>query len=207
MTLWEDIKDIETAKGCILSYYPMTNKFENDPALNSITLQDKYSILDFGCGIGRNLKFIIEHKRKREEIKREQDIDEQLKLSKDVKVYGYDFDNMIIMAKQYLGDVWNNADFIRPPVSNLLGYKFDLIIATLVFQHIPETELRNILMILNNSMEDNGVMLIDSRGYMDDGLKNIWNILDDHFIRTTELVQTSDYHENYNAIFKKKETR
>lgn len=198
--VWKDIKDIEFAKGCILSYYPMTNKFENDPALNSIILNDKHSILDFGCGIGRNLKYIISNVGKREERKNEQDI-------KDVKIYGYDFDNMIIMAKQYLGENWNNVNFIRPPVSNISEYKFDLIIATLVFQHIPETELRNILMILNNSMEDNGIMLIDSRGYMDEGLKNIWNILESYFVRISELVQTSDYYENYNAIFKKREIK
>lgn len=200
IVVWEDIKDIEFAKGCILSYYPMTNKFENDPALNSITLQDKYSILDFGCGIGRNLKYIINNIRKIEkDIEREN--------IADIEIYGYDFDNMVIMAKQYLGDIWNNVNFIRPPVSNLSVYKFDLIIATLVFQHIPETELRNILIILNNSIEDNGIMLVDSRGFMDEGLKNIWSILGDYFVRTTELIQTSDYYENYNAIFKKKDLK
>lgn len=187
-TEWRKLRNLEDAKGRIYTLYLHTKKFLHDPALELIQLDNMHSILDFGCGVGRNISYLIEK-------------------TKNAQIYGYDFENMIQLAKEYLGqDKWNRVKWITPPIDNLRAYKLDLIIASLTFQHIPESGLRVILAILRDSLKSDGILYVHSRGWMDDAHKNVWKILLDYFIPISENFNPEDGSETHQAlIFKKHE--
>jgi len=152
---WDKIKTLEEAKRKICTN---CSTFTSDfPHLRPPPLENKTSILDFGCGIGRNIPYLINNSK--------------------AKVYGYDFPNMIALAREFLGpEVWNKVIWINPPIENLKGYRFDLILATLVFQHIPLSELRTILKVLSGVLLEGGELYVHSRGYTDEG-HNVWKII------------------------------
>lgn len=164
MSVWDEIKEIENAKELICSGYCKNKIFTPDPLVEKAC--EAISILDFGCGIGRNLIATVDRV---------------------PTVHGYDFPNMVEMARTYLGEKFSKVHFINPPAENLLGVKVEAIIATLVFQHIPEIELRYILPILQRCLTENGKLLLSSRGYIDGTAKNIWSILLDYFDPTFDL--------------------
>jgi hypothetical protein len=84
---------------------------------------------------------------------------------------------MIALAREFLGpEVWNKVIWINPPIDNLRGHRFDLILASLVFQHIPLSELRTILKVLSGALIEGGELYVHSRGYTDEG-HNVWKIL------------------------------
>ena len=152
-------------------------------------------ILDFGCGVGRNIKYLFE-KLEPGDINK-------------IRIYGYDFKNLINLAKEYLGmGIWNKTNWIDYPMKNLIGLnkkniKFDIIFASLVFQHIPEWELRNILKNLNELIKKDSILIVDSRGYLDDNCKNIWKIMNDYFNAKTEY-NIEDNSENHQRVIYQK---
>lgn len=169
MNVWERVNEIETAKECILSGYTKHKWFNPDPLLDKVDLPSARCVLEIGCGIGRNLTAIIDR-------------------ATQATVYGYDYPNMIEMAKAHMGeDKWGRVRFVNPPCSNLASLKCDLIIETLVFQHIPEQELRELLAVLAGVLSAGGTMLTFGRGYLDDGRKNKWKIMLDYFTPTQEF--------------------
>lgn len=190
---WNKITNIETAKSSILTSYMKDGEFNGDKIpIDMAKLRRTASIIDFGCGIGRNIKTLIEM---RDEANRP-----------DIIIYGYDFDNMVGMAKEYLGiEKYNKSIWIGHPISNLRNVHVEVIVAYIVFQHIPERELRAVLTVLCGILNRGGYMIVHSRGYMDDGHKNIWNILSEYFTPDQANTQfnpgdTSEHHQT--VIFK-----
>jgi len=178
--MWNDFNDLETAKRFILNPgYANTGQF---PAAD-IPIKGKMDILDFGAGVGRNTRHL---------------------LSFGAKVSCYDFPNMKELAKQNLGaDFYRISEWIEPPVTNLQDRKFDLVVATVVFQHIPEEALRTIFPVLNNCLSEDGNLFVHSRGYLDTG-GNVWRILLDYFVPCHEFNE-QDSSENHQAVtFKRK---
>lgn len=173
--MWNDFNDLEQAKRFILNPgYAQTGQF---PAAD-IPIEGKSNILDFGAGVGRNTRHL---------------------LSFGANVVCYDFPNMRELAKQNLGEDFGRIlDWIEPPITNLDPYKFDLIVATVVFQHIPEESLRTILPVLRDSLTEDGNLFVHSRGYLDTG-GNIWRILLDYFEPCHEF-KPEDGSENHQAV-------
>jgi len=179
---WSNISDVEEAKKLVYTGYP-ERKFEPDPFLGELNLKEKSCVLDFGCGVGRNLKRLLE-------------------LVPDAEVFGYDFVNMIDMAEKNLDGVdRRRVKFVAPPVENLLAYRFDFILASLTFQHIPERDLHEILRVLKNVLSDGGEMAVFGRNWMDDEHKDPWRIVLKHFPRCEKEVEMGGDHKL--MVFKK----
>jgi len=187
---WNKITNIETAKSSILTSYIKDGEFNGDKIpIDMAKLGRSANILDFGAGVGRNIKALQDM---RAEANRP-----------DIAIYGYDFDNMIEMAKEYLGiEKYNKAIWIRHPISNLRNIRVDVIVAYIVFQHIPEGELRAALTVLGEILNPGGYMIVHSRGYLDDGRKNIWNILSEYFTpdQTNTHFNPGDASENHQTV-------
>lgn len=183
--MWDKISDLERAKGLILSGYPENKSFEPWRVPDHFWPTTVNTILDFGCGIGRSIPPLIER-------------------APNAQIYGYDFENMTNLAKQYLGyDYWKRVIWINPPIENLRSLRPDIIIAIIVFQHIPEIELQGILRVLREIIE-NGVLFVQGRGYLDGQRKNVWKILLDYFDAQSEIDSEDGTERHQQAIFKRK---
>lgn len=120
-------------------------------------------VLDFGCGMGRNLAGM------REETK--------------WHLTGYDSKEMLARAKTYLDatigkDKWNNLWLNDDWDCDVSNFTFDAVVATLVFQHIPELELHDYLADLC-SMTD--MLVVHGRRHNDHSIRSTWAIVADHF--------------------------
>lgn len=162
--MWKSVNDIEEAKRIISNpTYKETGKFAPD-----CSLLDKYDfegkvILDFGCGIGRNAKYIL--------------------TKQPLDLICYDYPNMIKMAKEYIGR--DDVTYIEHPIINLRGFRVDYIYANIVLQHIPIMELKlEVLPTLQALLKPEGRLLVSSRGFTDDD-NNIWEILRKFFTPLT----------------------
>jgi len=181
MTEWSQIHDIEKAKEKICTGYPKKS-FVSDLSLRMVNLTQKCSILDFGCGIGRNLSYILSK-------------------APDAKIFAYDYPNMIDLARQYLGALSKRVSWFNPPLENLAELSFDLIVAILVFQHMPPDELDSALKFLAGRLQVSGELLVSSRGYLDlNG--NIWPIILRYFEPTTSLDPSDGTERHQAALFR-----
>jgi len=188
--MWNTFTDLEQAKRSICTGYGARSiPFTHVPFLETMLRVEDYScMLDFGCGIGRNLKYLVTAGQ-----------------GQGAQIIGYDFPNMITLAKEYLGEeLWNKIIWVNPPLNNLNGYSFNLIIATIVFQHIPREYLRDVLKFLSEHLEEGGVLFVYSRGYLDQG-GNIWPHLLEHFEPVTVLDPTKGDETHQAVIFKEKQ--
>lgn len=189
---WNKITNVETAKSSILTSYMKDGKFDGDQIpIDLDNLRKNADILDFGCGVGRNIKTLLDKRAEKDRT--------------DITIYGYDFSNMIEMAKEYLGlEKFNKVIWIPHPLSNLqkLGQQFDAIAAYIVLQHIPEAELRQTLAVLSRVLRPDGYLIVHSRGYLDDGHKNIWNIIGEYFTPTMANTRYNpgDASENHQTV-------
>jgi 2-polyprenyl-3-methyl-5-hydroxy-6-metoxy-1,4-benzoquinol methylase len=184
---WSKIANIEEAKHFISNpHYKNTGGFEaNKLMIDRFDFNDKV-VLDFGCGVGRNLKYILE-------------------TQIPARLIGYDYPNMINFAKQYLKD--KNGlilKLIEYPIDNIKNIRMiDYVIADVVFQHIPIIELKNILINLTEMLYPVGSLLVSSRGYSDyelgdsDAGANIWEIIGRYFnpITTVDTNDASEHHQ------------
>jgi trans-aconitate methyltransferase len=166
--MWNKIKDIEEAKRCISNpTYVDTGRFIPDVVLfNDIDLRNKI-VIDFGCGIGRNAKYIL--------------------TKKPLHLTCYDYPNMLQMAKEYIGE--SEIAYISYPITNLLkgAGEADYILADIVLQHIKYDELRKeVLPALVELLAPFGALIVCSRGFTDDN-HNIWEILKEFFILPDEI--------------------
>lgn len=129
--------------------------FIND-ANNSLT------ILDFGCGIGRNTFGLATHFPK-------------------WKIYGYDSEGMIGKSKEYYnihydGKMPDNLTFLTD-WEKVKSIKFDKVICMLVLQHIYEADLANYAKDFKNMTK---FMLVSGRRFNDDLKKrSTWTILEE----------------------------
>jgi glycosyltransferase involved in cell wall biosynthesis len=197
-SIWGVLKTMEEAKNYILSDYAHGKTgfvhcdFLNDPRVAD-KLKGCKKILDFGCGVGRNLKKLRE-------------------LAPAASLYGYDFPNMIDLAMKFLGDFHlrrlgtdDEGPFWKDEIV-LMDYQipgpWDAVVATIVFQHIPEVELRGILKELATKLSKDGVLVMFGRGYLNDDHKNIWKIVTDYFETDDESFDQDDGTKNHQgAIF------
>lgn len=161
---WKTVQNLAAAKKMILD---SPQVFSPDD-LRWLPLQGRKTILDFGCGVGRNIPAL-------------------LALAPEAHIIGYDSPNMRRLAEEYLGsEQYGKIDWITPPPENLKRVTYDLILAVIVFQHIEEQELRNILSILRDQLSDDGKLGINSRGWSDDHRKSVWKIILDYFVAAPE---------------------
>ena len=126
------------------------------------------SILDFGCGVGRN---IFDFSRN----------------FPNWKFYGYDNPHMLDKANEYSKLKFNktiydysNIELIRN-WEQLKKIKFDCIYATLVFQHIHENDLN---LYLQDIKRMTNKLIVSGRRFNDDMVdgkyKNTWQILENN---------------------------
>jgi SAM-dependent methyltransferase len=115
---------------------------------------ERIRVLDFGCGMGRNLKWAMEHT--------------------SWEVTGYDNDQMLERARKWLPTV------SKKPLPTLISSweslrekKFDAVIATLVFQHIYRDELSGYLKDLRAMTSR---LFVHSRRVNDDGTNTLETI-------------------------------
>lgn len=167
---WSKFKDIEEAKRFISNpHYAKTGKLTPSKWIDDYDFNDKI-VIDFGCGVGRNTKAILEKYEPKTLI-------------------CYDYPNMIGFAREYLGKLLERARLIKYPIENL-DTKPDYLIADVVFQHIKNDELHKILEYLQGLLKPFGRLLIYSRGFSDDGF-NVWETISKYFIPIT-LVDLND---------------
>jgi len=125
-------------------------------------------LLDFGCGIGRNIIFLSNS-------------------LPDCQIYGYDNDIMLSQAKAFVRqkhqkDIENIENIhLLSNWNDIRQQTFDLIYATLVFQHIYEEPLSQYLKDIKGMTD---TLLVESRRLNDDidsttqQHKNTWQIME-----------------------------
>jgi SAM-dependent methyltransferase len=85
-----------------------------------------YRVLDFGCGMGRNLKGMAQH-------------------SSSWHVTGYDNPAMLARAAEYLGGEFGSQWSLSSDWEVLRTQKFDVIVVSLVLQHMETEDVRTAL--------------------------------------------------------------
>jgi len=187
-----EVSDFEEAKNCVLTPDPSNpNKFNEQTeylinAIDSLNIiSDNKVVLDFGVGMGRVSKRLIE--------------------KFNCNVIGCDISiNMLKLATMYVN---NTNKFVTCNKVNIKGL-VDVIISAFVLQHVqdPETEINHLIDIL---MPNGYFILLDdpqSRfvpttvdptdkyvNWHDDGYK-ISEKFDKHLTRVTELNYCDNYH-------------
>lgn len=139
----------------IINSYPET-PFQPDPALSQFAEEYKgKSVLDYGCGVGRNLPVFIGK----------------------AEVYGLDYPNMVKLAEQYLGKDSNKVCWTPNDMQ-----KYDLIFTELVLQHFTTKQVRSTLEYFKQHLKPNGKLLVYGRGYNDDCThENVWQLILEEF--------------------------
>jgi 2-polyprenyl-3-methyl-5-hydroxy-6-metoxy-1,4-benzoquinol methylase len=112
------------------------------------------SALDFGCGVGRYSSELANNFE---------------------KVFSYDLPNMISLVpqKNKLSNITYTSDW-----QEVISNKFDLVLASLVFQHIDDHELTSYLSDIANITDK--VFLI-SRSWIDDTNSSVLDIVQNFF--------------------------
>ena len=153
---WETLEDKDIALDAILTGYQ--GSVEDMPVYPEVTkyLNNTGSILDFGCGAGRNLAYL-----------------------KDTysQVYGYDYPNMLkFVSRETLakGNVTITSDW-----GFISNHQYDEILFSLVLQHIHIDELRDILRRLSLCSRR---FIIHSRTWIDFTFEDILPVLEEFFV-------------------------
>jgi len=163
---WDNLNNVTLDKlaGLIVTDKSVNNVSPDEFIYNYIS-NDQHLILDFGCGIGRNIFAIANN-------------------YPNVNIIGYDNSSMISRAEEYsvlrynkkVKD-YNNLKLISD-WNQLKCLKFDFIFATLVFQHINELDLSLYLKDIKGMTEK---LIVSGRRFNDEvenGVhKNTWGIL------------------------------
>ena len=175
MTIWQEVIDKDQALDLILTGYK--GEAIDMPIYEQVTskLENKGSILDFGCGAGRNLKYLKDHYD---------------------QVYGYDYPNMLkLVPRETLakGNVIITSDF-----GFIAGHKYDEILFSLVLQHIHPDEMRYILTSLSLRASR---FVLHSRTWVDFTFEPILPILEEFFtIDSIEYQKDPNSEENDHFI-------
>jgi SAM-dependent methyltransferase len=152
---WENLTDREEALDAILTGYK--GEVNDMPVYEDVMkhLKHKGSILDFGCGAGRNLKYLINHYN---------------------NVYGYDYPNMLKLVSRETKDAENLI--LLNSLDSVLLRTYDEILFSLVLQHIHPNELRAILSEITSHASR---FIIHSRTWVDFTEEPIMPILEEFF--------------------------
>ena len=136
--------------------------------INQENKSNNTRLLDFGCGVGRNIIFLSNS-------------------LPDCQIYGYDNDIMLSQAKAFVRqkhqkDIENIENIhLLSNWTDVKKQKFDLIYTTLVFQHINEEPLSQYLKDIKGMTD---TLLVESRRLNDDidpttqQHKNTWQIME-----------------------------
>ena len=133
-------------------------------------------VLDFGCGIGRN----------------------SIELSKSFKeVYAFDLENMISLVpiKNKLENIkyTSNWEIIK-------NIKFDVVLASLVFQHIEDSELEIYLSDISKMTKK---LVVHSRTWIDDTNSMVADKLNNYFsLDKLEYLTGDHFLGSYNSLIK-----
>jgi SAM-dependent methyltransferase len=172
---WEGLADTDEALDAILTGY--TGDAINMPIYNEVVdkLRHAGSILDFGCGAGRNLKYLIN----------------QYEV-----VYGYDYPNML----KFIPDETRAAKnlILLDNLDKVLLRNYDEVLCSLVLQHIHPDELQEILGELSLHSRR---FIIHSRTWVDFTEEEIMPILEKYFkVDTIEYQKDPNSDENDHFI-------
>ena len=175
---WENLNNEDEALDAILTGYK--GKAIDMPVYPNVTKYLKHigTILDFGCGAGRNLKYLTKYYK---------------------RVYGYDYPNMLkfVPKETFLKDnlyLIYNLDWVYLN-------KYDEVLASLVFQHIHRDELEGILEELSLHSPR---FIIHSRTWLDFTFEPILPILEKYFdIESIEYQKdpNSDQEDHFIGVF------
>jgi SAM-dependent methyltransferase len=168
---WSSLNDEDTALDAILTGY--VGKAEDMPIFAPVVtkLKHKGSILDFGCGAGRNLNYLKEHYE---------------------SVYGYDFPNMLNWIPNATREAKNV--YLLDSMEKVCVRNYDEILLSLVLQHIHPEELDTILKELSLLAPR---FIIHSRVWVDFTFEPILPLLEKHL----ELIEMyPSYHEDEEPV-------
>jgi SAM-dependent methyltransferase len=171
---WKNLEDQDEALDAILTGYK--GDAINMPVYGEVidNLRHAGSILDFGCGAGRNLKYLID----------------QYEV-----VYGYDYPNMLKFIPTKTRDV-NNL-ILLDSLDKVLLRNYDEILFSLVLQHIHPDELHEILRELSLHSRR---FIIHSRTWVDFTEEDIMPILEQYF-KVATIEYQKDPNSNKNDHF------
>ena len=152
---WSNLKDKEETLDAILTGYK--GEVNDMPVYSEVTkhMQHKGSVLDFGCGAGRNLKYLVNHYD---------------------QVYGYDYPNMLKFVSRETLEHKNL--FLLDDLDKVLICNYDEVLFSLVLQHIHPDEIRSILRELTLHSRK---FIIHSRTWVDFTQEDIMPILEEFF--------------------------
>lgn len=155
-SFWESLNEI-TAGDAILTGY--TGQFKDMPVYKEVidlcvpTENSKQYALDFGCGIGRNSVSLanLYH-----------------------RVISFDLSNMIAMVPEEnkLTNIIYSSEWDK-----VKTFEYDLVLASLVFQHINDEELNKYLSELKTEK-----LVLHSRTWIDDTFSKVLPIVEKYFI-------------------------
>ena len=143
---WSSL-DTKTAGDAILTGYE--GDLSDMPVFDSVIdlCGSGKSVLDFGCGVGRNMKELVK--------------------SFD-SVTGFDFPNMVKMC---------TVDGATSDWNNVVSKKYDVILASLVFQHIHPDDLR---VYMNDLVKVTNRIVLHSRTWFDFTEENVEKFLSNY---------------------------
>jgi 2-polyprenyl-3-methyl-5-hydroxy-6-metoxy-1,4-benzoquinol methylase len=148
----------ETAGDLILTGY--TGPFKDMPVYDEVKslFGSGSAALDFGCGVGRNSVALAETYE---------------------KVVSFDLPNMInlVPEENKLSGIVYTADW-----EYVKGFKFDTVLASLVFQHIEDSELHSYLKDLSQIVD---TLVLHSRTWIDHSASQVLPIVEKYFIIDT----------------------
>ena len=164
---WDGVSKISIDKlaSLIITDKSVDNINSDKLLYNYIPTDVNFTILDFGCGIGRNTLDIANK-------------------FPNVTIIGYDNSSMLSRVEEYSLRRYNkkleeykNVQLISD-WAFIKNIKFDFIFATLVFQHINEDDLTVYLNDIRNMTDK---LLVSGRRFNDESVngiyKNTWEIL------------------------------
>lgn len=164
-----DRYNLDTVVDLVLTNGTIENIQADTWLLNKIETESNHkSILDFGCGVGRNIfQFSTERP--------------------NWNFIGYDNVNMIEKAKEFSKKRFNKSveEYSNVKLINdwqlIKSKRFDCIYATIVFQHIHETDLN---LYLQDIKQMTSKLIVSGRRFNDDivegKFKNTWQILENN---------------------------
>lgn len=124
---------------------PVSTEWKPSADILSMFAWQDLAVLDFGCGVGRNLEWLIDYGKCR-------------------RLIGMDFPEMLRLAPQNLGDRVGCVELVRHDSRDeIYPRSIDRILCSLVLQHIPEAQLRDILPWFAEILASSGCLVLYGR--------------------------------------------
>jgi 2-polyprenyl-3-methyl-5-hydroxy-6-metoxy-1,4-benzoquinol methylase len=158
---WESITEVNAGDAILTGY---VGDLKSMPVyLDVISLVGNgNSALDFGCGVGRNTNVLSKHFK---------------------SVIGYDLPNMILLVPN---ENKNKKINYSSDWESLKSLKFDAVLASLVLQHIEESELNQYLYDISQMTDK---LIMHSRTWIDHTKTEVLPIVEKYFIMETVIYQ------------------